>query len=225
MGIDDIMRLLLIEDDKLLGDGIQAGLGQAGYAVDWVESAEAGEHALHAEAYDALILDLSLPGRGGLELLRALRDQGVDLPVLILTARDTVRDRIIGLDSGADDYLVKPFALEELGARLRALLRRRNGRTTPRLEHGELILDPAARIVTLSGRAVSLSGKEFSILQTLLEHCGKVMSRAQLEDNLYGWDDLVESNAVEVHIHHLRKKLGRDFIRTLRGVGYIIDPP
>ena len=216
------MRLLLIEDDPILGNGLQAGLQGEGYAVDWVRDAEAGEHALGVEAYAALVLDLSLPGKDGLTLLRQLRAAGSQLTVLILTARDSVQDRVTGLDCGADDYLVKPFALDELCARLRALLRRSGGRAEPVLRRGELELNPAAHRVTLAGHAVEVSAREFAILHVLLEHHGKILSRAQLEENLYSWGEEVESNTVEVYIHHLRKKLGKEFIRTVRGVGYTI---
>jgi len=219
------MRILLIEDDALLGDGVKTGLTQGGYAVDWVQDAESGDLALQTEPYEALILDVGLPKKDGLSLLRELRQRGLDLPILLLTARDTVADRIRGLDGGADDYLVKPFSLDELSARLRALLRRRHGRTTPKLEHGALCVDPAAHTVTLGGELVVLSAREFAILHTLLENNGRVLSRARLEEGLYNWDDLIESNVVEVHIHHLRRKLGKDSIRTVRGVGYVIGPP
>ncbi len=219
------MRLLLVEDDTLLGDGVRAGLTQQGYAVDWVEHAEAAQLALETGEYDLLILDLGLPGMSGLEFLTRLREAGEDLPVLILTARDAVSDRITGLDSGADDYLTKPFELEELGARIRALLRRRSGRASPVIRHGDLVMDPAAHEVTLKGEKVDISPREFAILQMLLENRGKVMSRNRLEEGLYSWNAEVESNTVEVHIHHLRRKLGADLIRTIRGVGYIIDKP
>lgn len=216
------MRLLLIEDDTLLGNGIQTGLMQANYAIDWVTDGEAGEHALKVETYEALILDLMLPKKDGLQILRDLRKKGDSLPVLVLTARDTVTDRVIGLDSGADDYLVKPFDLDELMARLRALLRRYHGRAMPVIQHGNLQLDPAAHTLVQAGRSIILSPREFAILQILLENVGRVLSRSRLEESLYGWDEVIESNAVEVHIHNLRKKLGKDLIRTVRGVGYII---
>ena len=216
------MRLLLIEDDTLLGDGIQAGLTQANYAVDWVTDGEAGEHGLRVENYDALILDLTLPKKDGLNILKSLRARGDMIPVLILTARDTIDDKVIGLDSGADDYLVKPFDLDELNARLRALLRRQSGRATPHIEYGNLHFDPVAHTLTQEGKSVTLSQREFAILQVLLENVGKILSRTRLEDSLYGWDDLIESNAVEVHIHHLRKKLGKELIHTVRGIGYMI---
>ena len=224
------MRLLLVEDDTLLGDGIQAGLTQAGYAVDWMENATDAEAALRTEEYEVMILDLGLPDRSGLDVLKRLRSkqfsaQDSELPVLILTARDTVADRITGLDAGADDYMIKPFDLDELNARIRALTRRHHGRATPVISHGELVLDPAAHTVSLAGEAVKLSRREFAILQILLESRGRVLSRTQLEEGLYAWGEEVESNAVEVYIHHLRKKLGAELIRTLRGVGYIIDKP
>ncbi len=217
------MRLLLVEDDEMLGSGVQAGLSQAGFAVDWVKDGAAAELFLDAEEYDLLILDLGLPKRDGMAVLRALRDAGKELPVLILTARDAVEDRVQGLDSGADDYLVKPFDLDELAARVRALLRRRGGRAVPVIRHGDIVLDPAAHTVTQAGRPVELSPREFALLQELLEHRGRVLSRSQLERSLYSWKDEVDSNAVEVHIHHLRKKLGSALIRTVRGVGYVID--
>ncbi len=219
------MRLLLVEDDKLLGDGIQAGLQQSGYAVDWMENGEQAEAALQTEDYEIMILDLGLPGRSGLDVLKSLRAADNDLPVLILTARDTVSDRVQGLDAGADDYLIKPFDLAELNARIRALVRRHKGRASPLIEHGNLVLDPAAHTVTLDGKPVKLSQREFAILHMLLENRGKVLSRARLEEGLYAWGEEVESNAVEVYIHHLRKKLGPGLIRTLRGVGYVIDKP
>lgn len=214
------MRLLLIEDDMILGQGIQAGLKQAHYAVDWFTEGQAGEQALLTEHYDALILDLTLPHTEGLTLLKALRHRGLTLPVLILTARDTLADKVTGLDSGADDYLVKPFDLDELTARLRALLRRHRGRGVATIEYDDLCLDPATLSVTQAGQPVTLSPREFALLQQLLEHPGHILSRSRLEESLYGWDELVESNAVEVHIHHLRKKLGKDLIQTVRGVGY-----
>jgi len=218
------MRLLIIEDDALLGNGIQTGLIQANYAVDWVTDGEAGEHALKVETYEALILDLTLPKKEGLHILKDLRKRGDSLPVLILTARDTITDKVIGLDSGADDYLVKPFDLDELMARLRALLRRYHGRAMPIIQHGDLQLDPAAHTLTQAGQMIILSPREFAILQMLLENTGRVLSRNRLEESLYGWDEVIESNAVEVHIHNLRKKLSKDLIRTVRGVGYIIVP-
>ena len=218
----NIMRLLLIEDDTLLGNGIQTGLMQTDYAVDWITDGVAGEHALKVEKYDALILDLNLPKKDGLKILKDLRARGDTLPVLILTARYTINDKILGLDSGADDYLVKPFDLDELSARLRALLRRHNGRATPYIEYDNLRLEPATHILTQNGQTVMLSQREFAILQTLLENPGQILSRSRLEESLYGWDDMIESNAVEVHIHHLRKQLGKKLIHTVRGFGYMV---
>lgn len=217
------MRVLLIEDDALLGDGIRAGLKQAGFAVDWVQDGRAGQRTLEAEEYALMVLDLGLPKLSGMELLHWLRGRGSKLPVLILTARDMVADRIGGLNSGADDYLIKPFDLDELIARLRALLRRSSGQVTPILRHGDIELDPAAHQVRKNGLEIELSAREFALLHELLLHTGRVQSREQLEQRLYGWGEEVESNSVEVHVHHLRKKLGGDLIRTLRGVGYVID--
>jgi DNA-binding response OmpR family regulator len=216
------MRVLLVEDDPQLGDGLMVGLRQAGYAVDWVKDGAAADHALATEDFDLLVLDLGLPRLSGMDLLRRLRARGQSLPVLILTARDATADKIAGLDAGADDYLVKPVDLDELAARIRALSRRAAGRAAPVIRHGELTLDPAGRRVTMADSAVELSAREFAILQVLLENAGRVMTRAQLEGSIYGWRDEPDSNALEVHIHHLRKKLGADLIKTLRGVGYTI---
>lgn len=217
------MRLLLVEDDRPLGEAVQAGLRQNGFTVDWVRDGEAADHALTIESFDLLVLDLQLPGRDGLQVLRRLRGRGSRLPVLVLTARDTVEDRVTGLDSGADDYLVKPFDLAELCARIRALLRRDSGRATPMIIHGLLRLDPAARKVCVEGEPVALSSREFALLQLLLENAGRVLSRERLEEALYGWDSAVDSNTVEVYVHHLRKKFGNDLIRTVRGVGYLVE--
>jgi DNA-binding response OmpR family regulator len=217
------MKLLLVEDDALLGDGVRAGLKQAGFAVDWVQDGLAAKVALDSEDYDLLVLDLGLPKLSGMELLKSVRAKRASLPVLILTARDTVADRVAGLNAGADDYLVKPFDLDELIARLNALLRRSNGQVDLTLQHGAIELTPASHQVRLAGTDVSMSAREFSLLHTLLLHAGRVHSREQLEQTLYGWGEEVESNAIEVHVHHLRKKLGNDLIRTLRGVGYVID--
>jgi two-component system response regulator QseB len=217
------MRILLVEDDALLGDGIRAGLQHAGYTVDWFTDGLQADAGLRSEEFDVLILDLNLPRRSGLEILRKLRKRGNTLPVLILTARDTIEDRVQGLDAGADDYLVKPFDLDELTARVRALLRRSKGRSEPKLVHGSLVVDPAAHTVELDDEAVELPPREFALLELLLENTGKVQSRHKLEQALYGWTQDVDSNVVEVHIHHLRKKLGSNLIRTVRGVGYVID--
>lgn len=219
------MRLLLVEDDPLLGDGVRAGLKLSGFAVDWVTDGQAAKHALESECYSLMVLDIGLPQISGLDLLKWLRQRGGRLPVLMLTARDTVADRVSGLDCGADDYLVKPFDLDELVARLRALARRSAGQAAPELQHGGLKVDLAAHAVTFNGQAVELSAREFTLLIELLRSCGKVLSREQLEQRLYGWGEEVESNSVEVHIHHLRKKLGADLIRTVRGVGYTVDKP
>lgn len=217
------MRVLLVEDDQLLGDGIAAGLRQDGYTVDWVEDGESADHALLAEHFDVVVLDINLPGISGVEVLRRLRDRRNATPVLLLTARDTVTDRVHGLDCGADDYVVKPFDLGELNARLRALLRRGSGRATPQLVVGDIVLDPIQRSVTFEGQAVELSQREFAMLRALLENAGQVMPRTRLEETLYGWGSEIESNTVEVYIHHLRKKFGTATIRTVRGIGYMID--
>ncbi len=216
------MRLLLVEDDPLLGDGIQAGLSQAGFAVDWVRDGVAGELALKTEPYAAVILDLGLPRLTGLELLERLRVAGNRAPVLILTARDAIADRIKGLDSGADDYLVKPFDLNELAARLRALIRRAQGQPAPIIRIGALALEAASHQVTFQGHPVDLSAREFALLHALMLNAGRVLSREQLERQLYAWGEEVESNAIEVHIHHLRRKLQPELIRTIRGVGYLL---
>jgi DNA-binding response OmpR family regulator len=219
------MRILLIEDDPLLGDGLTVGLRQNGYAVDWVKDGVAADHALKSEDFALVVLDLGLPRLSGMEVLRRLRERGARLPVLILTARDATGDKVAGLDAGADDYLVKPVDLDELSARIRALARRAAGRALPQLRHGDLVLDAAARRVCRDGKPVELSAREFDLLQILLDNAGRVMTRTQLEGALYGWRDEPDSNALEVHIHHLRRKLGADFIKTLRGVGYTVPKP
>jgi DNA-binding response OmpR family regulator len=216
------LRILLVEDDELLGRAVQAGLEQAGYTVDWLRDGRLAGAALHSDEPDLLVLDLGLPGKDGLTVLRELRSRDSAVPVLILTARDTVEDRIAGLDTGADDYLVKPFDLGELTARLRAIARRRGGRSAPLIRHGDLELDPASREVSVAGQPVKLSAKAVAVLEALLERPGMPLSREQLEQILYGWGEGVDSNAVEVHVHHLRKKLGKDRIHTIRGLGYMI---
>lgn len=216
------MRILLVEDDALLGDGTRAGLRLAGYAVDWVRDGEAARLALLGHKYDACVLDLGLPRRDGISVLKDLRGRDVSTPVLILTARDTRDEKVGGLDAGADDYLTKPFDLEELQARLRALLRRSSGASGTVLTHGDLALDPAGRRASLAGQALALSAREFALLHDLLAHKGRIRSKAELEESLYAWGEEKESNTVEVYIHHLRKKLGSDFIRTVRGLGYVV---
>jgi two-component system, OmpR family, response regulator QseB len=218
------MRLLLVEDDPMIGKSVQQGLKQDGYTVDWVRDGQAAELALANEVYSLLLLDLGLPRKGGLEVLAGLRRAANVMPALILTARDAVTDRVKGLDAGADDYLVKPFDLDELAARVRALLRRQTGRAEPVIEFGGLTVDPATREVTADGNPVALSAREFALLRALLERPGVPQSRAQLEDRLYGWGEEIESNAVEVYIHALRRKLGVDRIKNIRGVGYLVPP-
>jgi DNA-binding response OmpR family regulator len=216
------VRILLVEDDRLLGDAVQAGLRQTGFAAEWVRDGPAAEAALATEEFAAVVLDLGLPGRSGLEVLANLRARGNRTPVLILTARDAVQDRIRGLDAGADDYAVKPFDLGELAARLRALIRRGAGQAAPRITVADMALDPAARVLALGGRTVELSVREFALLHALMLNAGRVLSRSQLEQHLYEWGQEVESNTVEVFIHHLRRKIGAERIKTLRGVGYLI---
>ncbi len=216
------MRLLLVEDDPILGNGIEAGLKQAGFAVDWARDGGAAQLALQTTEYELVVLDLGLPQISGMELLRRLRGRGSDLPVLLLTARDTVRDRVAGLEAGADDYLVKPFDLAELVARIRALSRRAHGRSTDAIRYRDLVLTPESLTVARGNQSITLSARECAILVDLLEHRGTALSRARLEESLYGWNEEVDSNAVEVHIHNLRKKLGSELIKTIRGVGYLI---
>ncbi len=217
------MELLLVEDDEPLGEGIKAGLEQSDYTVEWTTSAAAAEAAVKHGAFDLMVLDLGLPDRDGLALLADLRGHGFEAPVLMLTARDTVRDRVSGLDSGADDYMTKPFDLEELEARLRALVRRRGGRPSMRTRLGSLVLDAATLRTTLDGENVDLTRSEFAIIHALVHSAGRVMSRQELEAAVHRGGDTVDSNAMEVHIHHLRRKLGRELIKTVRGVGYMVD--
>src|SRR5512135_2585646 len=216
------MRILVIEDDALLGDAIQAGLKQAGYAVDWMQDGVSADQALSTEAYAAAVLDLGLPRMSGLEVLRRLRNRHVPIPVLILTAMDTVQDRVKGLDAGADDYLVKPFDMGELAARVRALIRRASGKTAPALLVAGVELQPAAHRVLYREQTIELPAKEFAVLHVLMLNSGKVLSRTQIEEQLYAWGEEVESNAVEVYIHHLRRKFFPELIETIRGVGYLI---
>ena len=216
------MRILLIEDDAMIGKGVRQGLAKAGFAVDWVTDGRAAELALGNGVYELAILDLGLPKKDGMAMLTSLRALGNSMPVLIASARDTVQDRIGGLDAGADDYLLKPFDLDELVARVRALLRRHVGRGSSLLRHGPVELDPLRKTVTCSGEPVELSAREFAVLEALLQRPGAVLSREKLEESVYGWGQEIGSNAIEVHLHHLRKKLGGDLIKNVRGVGYRI---
>ncbi|HYM47335.1 MAG TPA: response regulator [Burkholderiaceae bacterium] len=217
------MRILLVEDDTMIGDAVVAGLSADGYAVDWVRDGSAAELSISTHPYSLVLLDLGLPKRDGIAVLKSVRAKKVDVPVLIITARDTVTDRISGLDAGADDYLVKPFDLDELSARVRALLRRAAGRAEPVIERGPLTLNPATHEVRLEGRAIDVSSREFALLLALAERAGSVVSRSQLEEKLYGWNEAVGSNAIEVHVHNLRRKLGESIIRNVRGLGYTLD--
>jgi len=219
------VRILLVEDDDLLAAGIRDTLERALYAVEWVPDGAQALAALKSNTFDLVVLDLGLPKVDGVEVLRRVRGEGGAVPVIVLSARDTAPDRVLGLDAGADDYLVKPFDVDELLARVRAQLRRQRGAAVNVIEHGPLRLDPAALTVTCEGHPVALQRREFMLLQKLLQSAGQVLSRAQLEDSLYGWDSGVESNSVDVHIHKLRRKLYPEVIRTVRGVGYIADPP
>ncbi len=216
------MRLLLVEDDPMIGAGVHNGLRQEGHSVDWVRDGRAAELAVANDVYELVLLDLGLPGKTGLELLSAMRRKGLSVPVLVITARDSVADRVRGLDAGADDYLVKPFDLDELSARIRALMRRQSGRASPLIERGPLVMNPATREVSMNGAPVALSGREFALLHALIERPGVPLSRAQLEERIYGWGEEIESNAIEVYIHSLRRKLGADCIRNVRGVGYMV---
>ncbi|WP_426144835.1 response regulator [Polaromonas sp. DSR2-3-2] len=217
------MRILLAEDDGLLGDGLRAGLRQLGFQVDWVRDGEAAERELRAQPYEAAVLDLGLPRKDGLDVLAAIRRSGIKTPVLVLTARDAVPDRIRGLDLGADDYVVKPVDLHELAARLRALVRRAHGQPQECLSAQDLVLDPASRTVRKAGEQVALSTREFDLLQAFMLGADRVLSREQLEQQLYSWGQEVESNAIEVHVHNLRRKLGPALIHTVRGVGYMLQ--
>ncbi len=214
------MRILLVEDDPMIGASVVSGLAGEGHAIDWVRNGGDVQGALATTPYALVLLDLGLPKRDGLDVLRDIRARRLDVPVLILTARDTVQDRVAGLDAGADDYLQKPFDLDELSARVRALLRRAAGRAEPLIERGALVLNPATHEVRWLGQPIDVSGREFALLSALAERPGAVISRAQLEEKLYGWNESIGSNAVEVHVHNLRRKLGDDAIRTVRGLGY-----
>lgn len=216
------MRILLVEDDTLLGDGLQTGLSQAGFTVDWVREGRLGLHALASESFDAAILDLGLPDGDGTRVVREYRDQGGTVPILVLTARGDIGDKLTMLDGGADDYLVKPADIREIAARLRALVRRDDGRRSPVLRCGDIELDPSAYVVRVGERNVDLTHSEFKILHALIRNPGTVLSRERLEETVYGWDAEVDSNAIQVHLHNVRRKIGHDLIRTIRGVGYVI---
>ncbi|HUD24766.1 MAG TPA: response regulator transcription factor [Burkholderiaceae bacterium] len=219
------MRILLIEDDRMIGESIRAALRQDGSAVDWMRDGRSAETTLGTEQFDLVLLDLGLPQRDGVEILRAMRLRHDQTPVIVLTARDALQDRVNVLDAGADDYLVKPFELEELAARIRAVTRRKAGRAEVAIEIGEVRLDPSMRQVTRAGELVELSGREYAVLEALMMRPGAILSRTQLEDRLYGWGEAIESNAVSVYVHQLRRKLGNDFIRNVRGVGYYVSRP
>ncbi|MBI5716908.1 MAG: response regulator transcription factor [Burkholderiales bacterium] len=218
------MRVLLVEDDRMIGESLREALRQHGMAADWVRDGRAADAVLASERFDAVLLDLGLPERDGLQVLASLRARGDTTPVIVVTARDALADKVAGLDTGADDYLVKPFELDELLARLRALVRRQGGRASTVLEVGDLRLDPATREVSRGGRPVLLSAREFALLQALMERPGAIVSRAQLEDRLYGWGEELESNAISVYMHQLRRKLGDDLLHTVRGLGYYAGP-
>jgi two-component system OmpR family response regulator/two-component system response regulator QseB len=230
------MRLLLVEDDRMIGESLRAALRLEGHAVDWVRDVSAARATLASERFDLVLLDLGLPTGGppgshpgpetadGLSVLRELRARADATPVIVLTARDAAGDRVKGLDGGADDYLVKPFEVEELKARIRAVMRRHGGRAEPALQHGGVTLDPSSKQVTRDGVPVLLSAREFAVLEALMQRPGAVLSRTQLEDRLYGWGEEIESNAVSVYVHQLRRKLGAEFIGNMRGVGYFLSP-
>ncbi|WP_318357524.1 quorum sensing response regulator transcription factor QseB [Enterobacter sp.] len=216
------MRILLVEDDSAIGDGLRVGLSKMGFTLDWFTDGIQGKAALYSAPYDAVILDLTLPGMDGLAVLREWREKGQTCPVLILTARDALAQRVEGLRLGADDYLCKPFALVEVAARLEALIRRTHGQVSSELRHGPVTLDPQRLVVTHQGETLALKPKEFALLELLMRNAGRVLPRKLIEEKLYNWDDDVSSNAVEVHIHHLRRKLGSEFIRTVHGIGYTL---
>lgn len=217
------MRILLVEDDQMIGEGVVDGLKAEGYAVDWVQDGNSALIALRTTPFSLVILDLGLPGKDGISVLQEVRSRRIHTPVLVTTARDTVSDRVKGLDAGADDYLIKPFDLDELSARIRALLRRSAGRSEPTIERGKLLIKPETREVFYNGEPVLLSSKEYALLVALADRAGVVLSRGQLEEKLYDWDSAVGSNTIEVHIHHLRKKLSGSAIKTVRGVGYLLE--
>ncbi len=217
------MRLLLVEDDELLGDAIKTGLMQFGYVVDWLKDGATASNAFPQESFELIILDLGLPKLSGMKLLQHLRSSGIETPVIILTARESIEDRVAGLDAGADDYMVKPFDLTELNARIKALIRRSQGRADTIVHYRNISLDHGAHTVLLDGEPVNVPRREFALLQKLLENAGKVITRDQLMQSIYGWDEDVDSNVLEVHIHNLRKKLDAHYIRTIRGIGYMVE--
>ena len=219
------MRILLVEDDALLGDGIRKSLSHLGFTVDWLRNGRAAEAAIGTEEYAAIVLDIGLPERDGLAVLQSARARGIHTPILMLTARDATPDKLKGFSLGADDYVIKPVDMEELAARLNALIRRAGGRASSRIQVGEVEIDPDTRQAWRAGQAIDLSAKEFALLEMMLQNAGRVLTRAQLEQSLYGWSDGADSNTIEVFIHHLRKKLGSDFIQTLRGIGYTVRRP
>ena len=219
------MRILLVEDDLLLGDGIQKSLSHLGFTVDWMKDGIHGENALTSEEYAAVVLDIGLPRQNGLALLESVRNKGLRTPILILTARDSKLDKLKGFGLGADDYVVKPLDMEELAARLRALIRRSAGRASPRIRLGKVEIDQDERLVWCKDKLIEMSAKEFAVLELLVQNAGRVLTRAQLEQSVYGWGDGTDSNTIEVFIHHLRKKLGSDFIQTMRGIGYTVGRP
>lgn len=221
------MRVLLVEDDEMLGEVVRNGLTQYGYTVDWVKDGQSAQQALlsEGETFDIVVLDIGLPRKSGLEVLKTIRSKNIATPVVVLTARETIDDRVKGLDAGADDYIVKPFDLDELCARMRALQRRTTSRAAPKIVHENITIDPAAHTVTLNDQDIKMSRREFVLLLKLIENAGRVLSREHLTSSLYGWGDEIDSNALEVHIHNLRKKFGGHLIRTIRGVGYMVDKP
>jgi len=218
------MRLLLVEDDAMIGAAVEEGLRREGHTIDWVRDGREAEVVVPGGSYELVLLDLGLPRRDGVDILKGMRRGGSQLPVLIITARDALADRVAGLDLGADDYLVKPFDLDELLARARAVMRRKSGRSTPDMACGALTVDPVRREVTFRGVPVELSAREFAVLEALMKEPGAVVSREKLEDAVYGWGEEVGSNSIEVHLHHLRRKLEPELIRNVRGVGYRIVP-
>jgi two-component system response regulator QseB len=219
------VRILLVEDDQMLGEAVRDGLRQEGYVVDWVQDAGAALAALSTSSFNALVLDLGLPGRDGLSVLRWLRQNGRATPVVIVTARDRISDRIGGLDAGADDYLLKPFDIEELCARLRAITRRASGCADSVLTIGDVVLDLRQRTLTCQGASASLTAREYAVIELLMRKAGCLVTRAEIEEELYGFDDHIASNAIEVHIHNLRRKLGARFITNLKGRGYRVENP